>query len=146
MTNYLRSDDLSLKQLLITEEKAFSTSVQIGLYPRNFRVLYFEGARTPCSHYKNGRQELSGQCFAYNLWRKKMFQRSSHLWRIFLSSVHTHWEYSSIWNPRSLPGGLHGLFFFFALKVRYMKSWNKPTGNGIYFLSAYMTDKGFRPP
>lgn len=62
--NDLGSNDLSIKHFLIREGKGFSTSVQIGLHPRNFRALCFEGASTPCSHYKNGRQELSRQCFA----------------------------------------------------------------------------------
>lgn len=44
MTNDLGSDDLSIKQLLIAEEKGFSTSVQIELHPRNFKALCFEGA------------------------------------------------------------------------------------------------------
>lgn len=43
MTNDLGSDNLSLKQLLIAEEKGFSTLVQIGLHPRNFRDLCLEG-------------------------------------------------------------------------------------------------------
>lgn len=37
------SDDLSLKQLLIVEERGFSTSVHNGLHPRNFKALCFEG-------------------------------------------------------------------------------------------------------
>jgi len=45
MSNDLESDSVSLKQLLIAEEKGFSTSVQTELHPRNFKALCFEGVQ-----------------------------------------------------------------------------------------------------